>query len=209
MSRYVSEISGEKSRSHIAGIAAVALADALIDTWIFGNERLDVKEHCSLKINLESLSRAQRMAKAILQGQMNTVSGDVNENALQFIVDWILSHKENFEETTQKPRFGMIENNNVYILPSILTSVLTDAGYSPRKTTRYLAEKKLIGVTVLKDGSTKNSVVKRYDGRSCRFVEFHLGSVEKAMSLEEEKNMQQFGFEEPFLPIEVGEEIPF
>lgn len=209
MTQYVSEISGEKSRSHIAGIAAVALADALIDMWIFGDEKLDVKEHYSLKINPESLLRAQRMAKAIIQGQMNIAAGDVNENALQFIVDWILSHKENFEETTQKPRFGMIENNNVYILPSILTSVLTDAGYSPRKTTRYLAEKKLIGVTVLKDGSTKNSVVKRYDGRSCRFVEFHLGSVEKAMSLEEEKNMQQFGAEEPFLPIEVGEEIPF
>lgn len=209
MTKYVSEISGEKSKSHIAGIAAVALADVLIDMWIFGDEKIDVKEHYSLKINSESLNRAQKMAKAIIQGQMNIAAGDVNENALQFIVDWILSHKENFEETTQKPRFGMIENTNVYILPSILTSVLTDAGYSPRKTTRYLAEKKLIGVTVLKDGSTKNSVVKRYDGRSCRFVEFHLGSVEKVMSLEEEKNVQQFATEEPFLPIEAGEEIPF
>ena len=146
MTKYVSEISGEKSKSHIAGIAAVALADVLIDMWIFGDEKIDVKEHYSLKINSESLNRAQKMAKAIIQGQMNIAAGDVNENALQFIVDWILSHKENFEETTQKPRFGMIENTNVYILPSILTSVLTDAGYSPRKTTRYLAEKNLLGL---------------------------------------------------------------
>ena len=40
MTKYVSEISGEKSKSHIAGIAAVALADVLIDMWIFGDEKL-------------------------------------------------------------------------------------------------------------------------------------------------------------------------
>ena len=37
MMQYVYQISRGKSGSHIAGIAAVALADAIIDTWVFNN----------------------------------------------------------------------------------------------------------------------------------------------------------------------------
>lgn len=54
----------------------------------------------------------------------------------------------------------MIQNKNAYIFPSMLTQALTKAGYSSRKTLKYLADKGLIGVSVLKDGSTKNSVTK-------------------------------------------------
>ena len=45
----------------------------------------------------------------------------------------------------------MIQNKNAYIFPSMLTQALTKAGYSSRKTLKYLADKGLIGVSVLKE----------------------------------------------------------
>jgi len=77
MQRYIRETSQGKNGSHIAGIAAVALADSLIDEWFFGgNPR-------------ESVAEAKRMAASILINQVEANTTDVNENAVQFIVDWV------------------------------------------------------------------------------------------------------------------------
>lgn len=89
-----------------------------------------------------------------------------------------------------------------YIFPSMLTQALTKAGYSSRKTLKYLADKGLIGVSVLKDGSTKNSVTKWFNNRNCRFVEFHLGDLaeEKDPLLEEEEIAEQMKPQQMSLP---------
>lgn len=206
MMQFVYGISKGKSGSHIAGIAAVALADAIIDTWMFNNgnwlkryengefENETAKNNTeNLQIDTVSWERAKEMAKNILQEQMNADTGDVNENATQFIVDWILSNKDSFGEKAFGTCLGMIQNKNAYIFPSMLTQALTKAGYSSRKTLKYLADKGLIGVSVLKDGSTKNSVTKWFNNRNCRFVEFHLGDLaeEKDPLIEEEEIAQQ------------------
>lgn len=206
MTKYVYSISKGKSGSHIAGIAAVSLADAIIDTWIFNNgewlKRYENGEFDNefaknntenLQIDTVSWERAKAMARSILEEQMNADTGDVNENATQFIVDWILSNKDSFGEKAYGTCLGMIQNQNAYIFPSMLTQALTKAGYSPRKTLKYLSDKKLIGVSILKDGSTKNSVTKWFNNRNCRFVEFHLGSIaeEKDPLLEEEEIAEQ------------------
>ena len=78
MHRYVRAISEGKNGSHIAGISVVALADALIDHWFFGA----TKE--------AAWARAKRMAGNILVDQVEGNATDVNENAVQFIVDWVL-----------------------------------------------------------------------------------------------------------------------
>ena len=59
-------------------------ADALIDYWFFGAR----KE--------AAWDRAKRMAKNILIDQVEGNATDVNENAVQFIVDWVLSNKAYF-----------------------------------------------------------------------------------------------------------------
>lgn len=206
MTKYVYSISKGKSGSHIAGIAAVSLADAIIDTWIFNNgewlKRYENGEFDNefaknntenLQIDTVSWERAKAMARSILEEQMNADTGDVNENATQFIVDWILSNKDSFGEKAYGTCLGMIQNQNAYIFPSMLTQALTKAGYSPRKTLKYLADRKLIGVSILKDGSTKNSVTKWFNNRNCRFVEFHLGDIaeEKDPLIEEEEIAEQ------------------
>lgn len=215
MMQYVYQISKGKSGSHIAGIAAVALADAIIDTWVFNNgewlKRYENGEFDTesaktntenLQIDPESWERAKEMARNILQEQMNADTGDVNENATQYIVDWILSNKDSFGEKAFGTCLGMIQNKNAYIFPSMLTQALTKAGYSSRKTLKYLADKGLIGVSVLKDGSTKNSVTKWFNNRNCRFVEFHLGDLaeEKDPLLEEEEIAEQMKPQQMSLP---------
>ena len=228
MMQYVYSISKGKSGSHIAGIAAVALADAIIDTWIFHNgewlKRYENGEFDNefaknntenLQIDTVSWERAKEMARNIMQEQMNADTGDVNENATQFIVDWILSNKDSFGEKAFGTCLGMIQNKNAYIFPSMLTQALTKAGYSSRKTLKYLADKGLIGVSILKDGSTKNSVTKWFNNRNCRFVEFHLGDLaeEKDPLLEEEEIAEQMSLPgtDGFMPVseEMADELPF
>ena len=228
MMQFVYKISKGKSGSHIAGIAAVALTDAIIDTWLFEKEDMLAKYEAGelnadeaqtnpkeLKIAVESWERAKEMARNILQEQMNADVGDVNENATQFIVDWILSNKDSFGEKAYGTCLGMIQNKNIYIFPSMLTQALTKAGYSSRKTMKYLADRGLIGVTVQKDGSTKNSVIKWFDNKQCRFVEFHMGELVKEsdplISEEEIANQMNFTEQEEWSKVseKEAEELPF
>ena len=228
MMQFVYKISKGKSGSHIAGIAAVALTDAIIDTWLFEKEDMLAKYEAGelntdeaqtnpeeLKISVESWERAKEMARNILQEQMNADVGDVNENATQYIVDWILSNKDSFGEKAYGTCLGMIQNKNIYIFPSMLTQALTKAGYSSRKTMKYLADRGLIGVTVQKDGSTKNSVIKWFDNKQCRFVEFHMGELVKEsdplISEEEIANQMNFTEQEEWSKVseKEAEELPF
>jgi hypothetical protein len=229
MTQYVYTISDGKSGSHIAGIAAVALADAIINTWLFDNEncineyenaRFDngiaQNETEMLKISTQSWERAKQMAKNILKEQMNSATGDVNENATQFIVDWILSNKDSFGEKAFGTCLGMMMNKKVYIFPTVLNQALTKAGYSARKTMKYLADQNLIGVQVAKDGTKKYQVVKWFNNRNCRFVEFHLDKLaaeQDPLDSEDEiaEQMTLPGAEDGFMQIPEGmeSELPF
>jgi len=209
MMQFVYQLSKGKSGSHIAGIAAVALTDAIIDTWLFeGSEWLqryevgefDTKEAKdnpeALQIAPESWERAKAMARSILKEQMDADVGDVNENATQYIIDWILSNKDSFGERVYGTCLGLIQGPEVYIFPSMLTQALTKAGYSSRKTMKYLADKNLIGTTTSKSGGTKNSVFKWFNNRQCRFVEFHLGKLvkESEPAVDENGNLMEGGW---------------
>lgn len=215
MMQYVYTISNGKSGSHIAGITAVALTDAIIETWIFDNKNCIAEyENCKfdngtaakntkpLEITNEAWERAKLMAKNILEEQMNSQMGDVNENATQFIVDWILSNKDSFGERAIGTCLGMIQNKKVYIFPSILNQTLSKAGYSPRKTLKYLADNDLIGTQESKDGTKKHSIVKWFNNRNCRFVEFYLDKLaqEKDPLTDEEEIAEQNPFEQQTLP---------
>ncbi|MGN1318901.1 MAG: DUF927 domain-containing protein [Lachnospirales bacterium] len=203
MTKFVQGISGGKSGSHVAGIAAVALADALADHWIFNKAD-------EIEINEKSWQRAEKMAEAILNQQLSTTETDVNENAAQFIVDWIMSNKSCFGSNTIGTCFGYISGNKAYIYPSILNNALSKNGYSPRKTMRYLADK---GVIASKTNGhhTVYSLIKFFDGRNCRFIEFNMKdySEEKDPLICEDELSEQ-NSENDFIQISIDDdELPF
>jgi len=234
MNRFVAGVSNGKSGSHVAGVAAVALADAMIDTWFFsgGNvdESVENRENAAvlcekkLEIRAESWERAKQMAANILQEQMASDVGDVNENAVQFVQDWVVSNKAYFGEKAIGTCLGMMsESGNVaYIFPSVLSSALTKAGYSSRKTLKYMADKGLITSADRKDHKGKlYQITKRFDGRLCRFVEFKIGQLsEKVDPLDEDNDtptppapkyeQRSFMDKDGFVPVGDGDvDLPF
>ena len=204
------------SGAHIAGISAVALADAIIDTWIFREGKAEQNgqncdqeaENCyqngekrkkALEIRKESWERAVQMAKAIIQEQLTAGVSDVNENATQFIVDWILSNRAQFGDKAIGTCLGFISStqDKAYIFPSLLNQALTKAGYSPRKTMKYLADKNIIASQPKKNGGREYSISKWFDNRSSRFVEFDLGRFSKPVDpLDEDEAAEAAGIEE-------------
>lgn len=204
------------SGAHIAGISAVALADAIIDTWIFREGKAEQNgqncdqeaENCyqngekrkkALEIRKESWDRAVQMAKAIIQEQLTAGVSDVNENATQFIVDWVLSNRAQFGDKAIGTCLGTIssDQSKVYIFPSLLNQALTKAGYSPRKTMKYLADKKIITSTPKTNGGKEYSIKKWFDGRSSRFIEFDLGRFSKPIDpLDEDEAAEAAGVKE-------------
>ncbi|MFR5517275.1 MAG: DUF927 domain-containing protein [Blautia sp.] len=242
MSKYVASISQGKSGSHVAGIAAVALADSMIDSWFFSGENRDQEEaKCdqseeksdqksqkrneTLQIRNDSWERAKQMAASILQEQMNSDTGDVNENAVQFIVDWVLSNRLYFGEKAIGTCLGSTSEsgNIVYIFPSTLNQALTKAGYSPRKTLKYMAERGLITSSERADHKGKTyQVSKRFDNRVCKFVEFFIGQLsekedpldiddedEQPQKAEPKYHQESFADADGFIPVDDGSKLPF
>lgn len=185
MTEEVYKIANGTSGSHVAGIAAVALADVMIDGWIFSEASLPKSEDTGDKIALsyseESWKRAVQMAESIIKEQLSSGVADVNENATQFIVDWILSNRAQFGDRAIGTCLGAISETDgkVYIFPSILNQALQKAGYSPRKTLKYLADNNYIDVSQKAGGGKEYCVRKWFDNRVCRFVCFDLGSFTK------------------------------
>lgn len=188
MQDFVRAVSEGKNGSHISGIAAVALADAMIDSWFFGGSKKTppiekpetIPEFLTvLGITPESWKMAQRMAEHILVEQVESNSTDVNENAVQFVVDWVLSNKAYFGAKAIGTCLGMTsdQGNIVYIYPSLLNQALSKAGYSPRKTMKYMAERGLVTTTINKKGKREYQVIKWFGDRSERFVEFFIGKI--------------------------------
>lgn len=242
MSKYVASISQGKSGSHVAGIAAVALADSMIDSWFFSGENRDQEETTcdqneeksdqksqkrneTLQIRNDSWERAKQMAASILQEQMNSDTGDVNENAVQFIVDWVLSNRLYFGEKAIGTCLGTTSEsgNIVYIFPSTLNQALTKAGYSPRKTLKYMAERGLITSVERSDHKGKTyQITKRFDNRMCRFVEFFIGKLsekedpldiddedEQPQKAEPKYHQESFADADGFIQVNDGSKLPF
>lgn len=167
MQSYVRSISEGKNGSHISGIAAVALADTMIDQLFFGGTRESAWE------------AAKAMAANILISQVESNTTDVNENAVQFVTDWVLSNKAYFGTNAVGTCLGFTSEsgNTAYIFPSMLNQALNKAGYSPRKTMKYMAERELISSYTERTGKKTYTVMKWFETRSCRFVEFFIGKI--------------------------------
>mgnify|MGYP000496256892 FL=1 len=106
------------------------------------------------------------------------------------------------------------DQGKVYIFPSILNSTLTKAGYSPRKTLKYLGDIGAITASAKANGGKEYCVRKWFDNRTCRFVEFDLKRFSKPTDPldEEEAAAERDGTaqaEDGFIQMEIGQESPF
>ena len=104
------------------------------------------------------------MAASILINQVEANTTDVNENAVQFIVDWVLANRSYFGANAIGTCLGFTSEtgNTAYIFPSMLNQALTKAGYSPRKTMKYMAEKDLIATDI--DRKTGSASIRSLSG---------------------------------------------
>ena len=192
-----SSLSEGVNGAHTAAIALVALADAMADSWLFRQlapAQAEPQEEGLLEagdrlspllsqggLSPESWARAKTMALDMLEQQQISSSGDVNENAVQFLVDWVLANRACFNPQTTGVCYGMLSQGGetAYIFPSILSQALTKAGFSTQKTLRYLAEQGLIEQSPERKERgrrvMRNTVKRRIGGRSANLVCFHLG----------------------------------
>ena len=234
MQEAVNVIAGGTSGSHVAGISAVALADAMIETWFFAPKKQKSDQNAReidqdpeempesgakmpVCIHPDAWRRALQMAESIIREQLAAGIGDVNEHATQFCVDWILSNKSQFGTRAIGTCLGFISdaNDHAYIFPSRLQEALTKAGYSSRKTLRYLADNGIITSTPKADGGKIYSVTKWFDGRTVRVIEFDLGRFSKKVDPLDEDQISETEKPEPepdqdgFLKLPEGESAPF
>lgn len=124
------------------------------------------------------MEKAKIMAASILEEQVENNSTDVNENAAQFIVDWVMSNKAYFGTQVIGTCLGMMNEsgNTVYIFLHA-ESGPHESRVQPRKTMKYLADKGLISMYREKNGKITYSTMRRFGDRSCRFVEFFIGKL--------------------------------
>lgn len=190
MRSYVNAVSGGKNGSHVAGVAVVALADAMADSWLFcaglGPPEEPVPEFLQvLGIRPESWAAAKEMAASILAQQVENNASDVNENAVQYVVDWVLSNRAYFGSSVIGTCLGFTSDSGdtVYIYPSMLTQALSKAGFSARKTIKYMADRGLISEMTDKTGKKTYSVIRRFGSRSSRFVEFFIGKLTESVDI--------------------------
>ena len=190
MQEEVYAIADGASGSHVAGISAVALADSMIETWFFGtgNECAQNLHHVPIegskmpvRISPAAWQRALAMAASVIREQLASGSGDVNENATQYIVDWILSNRAQFGEKAIGTCLGFISEHEdrACIFPSMLQQALTKAGYNSRKTLKYLADQGIITCKPKSNGGKEYSISKWFDSRKVRVIEFDLGRFAK------------------------------
>ena len=157
------------------------------------------------------------MAESIIKEQLAAGLGDVNEHATQFCVDWILSNKSQFGTKVIGTCLGFISdvNDHAYIFPSRLQEALTKAGYSSRKTLRYLADNDIITSRPKANGGKEYSITKWFDNRTVRVIEFDLGRFAKKVDAldEDEAAGEKKDAPEPgpdgFMSIPEGESTPF
>lgn len=154
-----------KASMHIPNVALISLTDTLVSEIIFGLE------------NDIAFEDAKTMGFKIL-GELEEQQEDVNDKAYEFIKEWAISNKNQFDDDA-KQRYGFVDGRTFYILPSILEEVLTKKNYSYRKTMRALGEKKLIG-TSYENGKERFSVTKRFNGTVTRFIEIRFEDIEES-----------------------------
>lgn len=117
----------------------------------------------------------QLMANCITAGIQEQEQPDVNEQAAQYISDWISANTNSFTDTNAiGQRYGSIEDSTAFILPTILREALEKGGFSYRKTMNWLAENDIIQI----DPHGKYQVVRWFGNRSVRMIAIDMEALQ-------------------------------
>jgi hypothetical protein len=151
------------SGSHVASVAVSCTADYLADQWVFGADEKD------------AMRSALAMGKEILGALQTVEEMDVNEKAHKHIIDWIISNLDQFTDHYRISRLGFLERDepdqdgkkkpihHVQIIPNKLSEELKRAGYSYKKTMRWLVDTGKVEQHI-SGGRTRNTIRRRVDG---------------------------------------------
>lgn len=151
----IRDLMGTHNGSHTAAVATVVLADQMLSRCIFEEDAETAR------------MEAQHMAVCITADLAEQEQPDVNEQAAQYISDWISTNNNYFTDTsTIGQRYGCIEDGTAFILPTILREALEKGGFSYRKTMNWLAEKQIVQI----DPRGKYQIVKKFGGRPVRMI---------------------------------------
>ena len=133
-----------------------------------------------LPLVLRILSQAGiPVSAAPTKSSAGTFPGDPDENAVRLVLDFIRDNKARFVSDADGERYGFLRNGGetVFMVPAIVYAELEKAGYSPRKTMRYLAERAVIAAHFCRyDGKTRYTVPKHYGKGNVRCVEIHVSA---------------------------------
>ena len=156
----------DKLGSHLTAIALVALADFYSSMWIW-----EISEQ-------EAFKQTMQLIDDILPQLETLQEADMVERARDFILSWVLSNEGRFDSgpypsDAPPPRYGIIEDDVAYIVPEYIEDAMRQAGYSPRRVFRDLAERDLI-LTEEHQGKKRNRVRKFWHGKQSRFIGFPL-----------------------------------
>lgn len=154
-----------KAGMHISNVALISMTDVLVSEIVFN------------EIRETALNSAQNMGFKLL-GELTEQQEDVNDKAYEFIREWAISNKNQFDEDA-KQRYGFLDGRTFYIFPSVLEEALTKRNFSYRKTMRALGEKGLIGRSYT-GSRVMYSVVKRYNSGTSRFIEVRFKELEES-----------------------------
>ena len=224
MSDYLHGCANGRSGSHISSVAVVALADAMLDTWLFSEEETQAEDD-KLVLNGYSWERAKTMARNMLMEQMSAEASDVNENAVQFVVDWVESNAAYFGKDVNGTRLGYWSekvDKAVDVFPSILKAAIRKADYSPRKTLKYMAVHGYITAGKNANGSDSFLVQERHgtDNKSGKYTQVLMGKIQEDMrqrrgggASEDGKNGEtkkkiNTSFDD-FIPVDDSIDLPF
>ena len=115
--------------SHVTAIAVVMLADYLASQWIFGLDEEKAFE--------EVLAMVE-----VVVGMLETAAEtDDGLRAYEYIMSWYGVNADSFRVNAYGEKYGMVEEDIIYIFPTVFEKTMRDGGFNPNRMLRDWAER--------------------------------------------------------------------
>lgn len=172
--RHLQENMPKNLGSHITAVAIVCLADYYASQWVFSED-----EEISFR-------NALSLAETILKMLELTEEADFTERAREFVLGWLTSYAQKFEDGCPPPRYGFKSEPYIYVIPSVLENALKQEGFSPRRVLRDFAVKGWIETTV-KGGKHRYKIWKYWENEWLPFIIIRPSMLKKEEMTEEDE----------------------
>lgn len=154
---------------HLDNIAVICLGDYLSSVSVF-----DMEES-------EFLRQAYELGQVLLKNNSELQLEDSIQRAWNFVVDWVASNRSRFSCLASR-RFGTVTMNKVHIIPSVLRTVLEEAGFSYTKCVRGFVSRGWFDSHVDAEGKRRNQFQCKIDGTNVRVFRCNMDIEEETDS---------------------------